>query len=150
MRQANCAWDLTRPFPVGAWCLSAKMDLSSFNGTAAGLAVIGAKKRLRVIRWAVGGGSLSAQTTPGAIVSNPDFKSSPPLWLRIESKRAVLSGSFSRDNKSYIKYPDGSSPLRVGSGVRMAFTLHPWVGQALKFCLWRGSITFALSVQNFR
>jgi hypothetical protein len=118
-RQAKCPWDLMRPAPPGDWAFSAKMDLLSFDGTGAGIAARGQKKRFRIIRWSAGGGSVSAQTSPGAIVSKPDFKGSPPLWLRMECHRGVLSGSFSRDNNTFTRIPMDVPLSELGSDVRV-------------------------------
>jgi hypothetical protein len=117
--QAKCPWSLTRPAPSGDWMFSAKMDLASFDGAGAGMEVVGQKKRLRLIRWAAAGGLVSMQMTPGAIVSQPDFKGSPPLWLRIECRRGILSGSFSRDNKVYTRVPMEVPLSELGSDVRV-------------------------------
>lgn len=118
----KCGWDFTRAVPAGDWAFSAKLDLLNFDGASAGIGVTGALGRFRLIRWNVEGGSVSAQSIPGVVVSQPDFKGSPPLWLRIECRGGRLRAAFSRDNQSFRRLPAEFSLTDLGPGPR--FGLH--------------------------
>ena len=130
--RGRCDWTMTRPVPAGDWTLQTRLDFQFDGGTIAGLIVTGKDGYLRLIRWGINNGSITAEHSGYDQVSKPDFPGNPPLTLRIECKSGILHASFSRDDRNFIDVPN-EVPLK-GLGDDVRFGLHAgfssWAGDA--------------------
>ena len=119
----TCNWWYLRDAPAGDWTVASRLDFLPLSGTVAGLAVRGKKGRFRVVRWALNGGSITAEFPPGnQAVSRPDFPGSPPITLRIHCKGGVLTADFSRDDREFIALPASVAAAELGEGLRFGVT----------------------------
>jgi hypothetical protein len=150
---SSCAWELSRAAPAGDWSFSTKLDLLGFDGAAAGLSLTGKLKKFRLVRWAAGGGAVSAQLSPGAVTSKPDFKGSPPLWLRLEAKGGKVSGGFSRDNRWFERLPLEVDLRELGANLQVGLhaSAQSWTSSdALPVARFEYVKRDVLALENFR
>jgi hypothetical protein len=119
----TCNWWYLREAPAGEWTVAARLDFLPLSGTTAGLAVRGKKGRFRVVRWALNGGSITAEFPPGnQAVSRADFPGSPPVTLRIRSQGGALTADFSRDGRNFVSLPVSVPVRELGEGLRYGLT----------------------------
>jgi len=118
-----CIWQMSRPKPAGDWVITTKLDLLPFSGAVAGLIVEGAKGRLRLVRWALNGGSVAVEFPPGnQVAARTDFPGSPPLVLRLECIHGIVRGSFSRDESNFESLPADMYLDELGGDVHVGLT----------------------------
>ncbi len=119
-----CIWMFTRPMPSGDWSVTTELDLLPFSGTVAGLVVRGKKGRLRLVRWALNGGSIAAEYPPGNQVSSaPDFPGCPPVMLRLDVRGGVATGSFSRDQINFTRLKAAMPLEELGGDIQAGLTV---------------------------
>jgi hypothetical protein len=94
-----------RRAPAGDWSFTTRIDFQPEAGSAAGLSAQGTKGRFRLIRWDLDGGSISAEHLGNRQLNRKDFQGAPALYLRIAQRAGRLTGSFSRDGRSYEAIP---------------------------------------------
>lgn len=124
-RARPVTWDLTRQVPSGDWTIETKLDQMSLSGTAAGLIVRGKRGRLRLLRWPVSGGSISAEyfvSAPNS-VSRPDFPGRPAVTLRISSRSGELTTDFSRDEVDFVSLPMKVRLSELGDDQRLGIAV---------------------------
>lgn len=124
-RARPISWDLTRQVPSGDWTIEVKLDQMSLSGTAAGLIVRGKGGRLRLLRWPLSGGAISAEYTASGhnSVSRPDYPGRPALTLRISSDSGVLTTAFSRDDVDFVHLPMNVRLSELGDGQRLGLAM---------------------------
>ena len=111
-------WTLMRPAPDGDWLAETQMDFLSAGANSAGMIVIGDKGWARLIRWNLNGGSITMEQFGGNQASLPDFAGSPLIWLRLQRRNDVVTGSFSRDGHRFTTLPTSILTKDLGAHLR--------------------------------
>jgi hypothetical protein len=101
----NCHTEFFRPVPEGDWTVVAKLDFVSMYGALAGLRVRGSHGQIRVIRWDLNGGFLTAENLGFNQAGIRDFPGSPPVVARIDCRDGVLYASVSRNETDFVPLP---------------------------------------------
>lgn len=94
-----------RPVPAGEWSFTTRIDFQPVSGSVAGLSVQGPKGRMRLIRWDMDGGSITAEHLGNRQLNRKDFQGAPALYLRITQRAGRLTGCFSRDGRLFEAIP---------------------------------------------
>lgn len=115
----NCHTNLLRSVPAQDWVVSTKVDFLSAGGSVAGLWLQGSKGQLRLARWDLDGGSVSAEHFGHRQVNVPDFGGSPPLVLRMACRNGVVRCSFSRDGVRFRELPLAVAAAALGDRLRV-------------------------------
>jgi regulation of enolase protein 1 (concanavalin A-like superfamily) len=114
-----CDTNFLKPAPRGDWALTTKLDFLPASGSAAGLVAVGSQGASRLLRWGLNGGTISAEQYNGSQVNRRDFEGAPPIVMRIESRGDLLSYSFSRDDRDFVKMPIQVRRSSLGRNLRI-------------------------------
>lgn len=112
-----CHAGVMRPAPKGDWTLAAKVDFVPSGGSSVGLVVRGSKSSARIVRYDIGGGSVTAEFQHRKQINRRDFPGAPPLILRLESRGGRIGASFTRDGVQIETLPLDVSVAELGEDV---------------------------------
>jgi len=114
----RCTWQLSRPAPPGDWRFSTHADFLPGNGAHLSLRA-GAKRWFNLERTDLEAGSIRADSDRGGVTLR-DFPGRPPLFLRLESTRGILSGHFGRDGSGFSTPPFRMALAELNGDPRVA------------------------------
>ncbi len=125
-----CLWKLTRSAPAGDWSFTALIDHLPVSGDYAGLSITGRRGTARLIRWGLNDGSITLEQIQQEQTSASDFPGSPPLLLRLEAAKGIMTGAFSRDFSTFTRIPASVKLKDLGDNLRIGITagMSSWTG----------------------
>lgn len=103
--ETSTGMDFVKAAPPGDWTVDTRLDFLSLNGSTAGLTAIGSKSRLRLIRWDLDGGSITAEHLGSRQFNMRDAEGAPPVTLQMSCRSGVIRCSFSRDDRRFENLP---------------------------------------------
>ena len=115
--KAPAGMTLSRPVTPGDWTIQTRVDLVPSGGSAAGLHVTGSKGTLRVMRWDLGGGSISVEQQWRKQINHRDFEGWPPVTLFLECRNGRLKARYTRDGSSIQELPVNTPIEELGTGL---------------------------------
>lgn len=97
----SCNTVLVKPVGVREWAVETRMDFFVEPGVSAGLALSGDRGSARLVRYWLNGPAICFVQDGKDLVGEPDFRGSPAVYLRLESRAGAVRASFSRDGAEW-------------------------------------------------
>jgi hypothetical protein len=118
--QATCSAEFVHALPAGDASVSTRLDFISFLGSMSGLVIRGDKLGARIAR----GEDIRFFYDGHYVIDQPDWRGRPPLFIRLNIKKGVLTGGYSRDDVEYRQFPGRVPVAELGCNLRYGLRLN--------------------------
>lgn len=133
-----------------AWAVETRIDSVNIPGAMSGLFVAGTLGRVRLLRYDMNGPSIVIMNDNRMVYSEPDFRGSPPVSLRLERSGDSILAGYSRDSEAFTYFKHRIAISDLGAELSSGLILSTTTKAETPFAPSMGAYYFRRDVLNLR